>query len=657
MAEARRHVASIIEGGGKPEDYLGKAKVEQIRSFGSRFEEFVKMASPDFKSEGWETGSNDDIDLFFGYKVEDDRMHAVGVRELKDIDLVNAVVGTAEACLNPLHYKDLADCTPLAESVDSGLWHRVRERDEDIVQVDLVNALDESVGAVVIMLQAQPEVCADFPDVPLPEQQRDVRVPWYQQCVTFAPLPNGSVRVHYAFVMVMPAQMQIIMSRLPKFMSARQLGPIFSTWHVNFETFQKEHRALISQRESASMHAPFYALCRAALKQTPSPTTPSSLLSSNAAGSQLVAKTARTAGPKSRPKTGGPRLAAAVKSGAAAINRLSTRNAARRAREAPREREQLRSSLALLKEMLQGVDEELEQGLLNPDDEAAVPLRRECLELAQDVLSDCQYLQIYAGILEVSNRVTAEAHSQILEDVRLLEQAECCRVHAAKLVGTLNDNHEGPGDAAGTVGTSTEGPLGTIRWTKEVAKQASSRPEFWESIGRLQDVVDRMDNELDRISSDGIVIVSESTLREKDEAALQVRTICGDTLAQVLERCEDLRLSASFLEVSDRVCNAGEDTLEENAKLVAAINDCRKQALQLQESIRRDFANKAEKEALAEAAMLRGEEPGFVDTVLPLAQDLTDGFGLWLGYAAGAPEPAAPPKAVLDDPFLVGAKR
>merc|ERR1712232_343598 len=176
-------------------------------------------------------------------------MHTLCIEEFKATDVVQGVVGYSEVSLFPRHTKDIQQCGALSETVDSGLWQHVRQGSDDILQVELVNALDEPLGAVVHMMYAQPDRSPEFPDVFVPESRRPRRARHFKQCVTFSPLPSGAFRVHFALEVLMADAREHI-ERLPAPKMIKVLQPLFSVWPTTFAAFLAEHGEDLRRREA-----------------------------------------------------------------------------------------------------------------------------------------------------------------------------------------------------------------------------------------------------------------------------------------------------------------------------------------------------------------------------------------------------------------------
>merc|ERR1719454_43085 len=127
----------------------------------------VKLSRPDTTQPSWRTGSNVDIGMSFAYNIEGDYMSVLCLKDIIGVDVVNAVVGYAEADLRHKHVKGIQECTAMRSSEDSALWSQLTEIDDHVMQVELVNALDEKLGNIVHMLYSAGDSTSElFPEVP-----------------------------------------------------------------------------------------------------------------------------------------------------------------------------------------------------------------------------------------------------------------------------------------------------------------------------------------------------------------------------------------------------------------------------------------------------------------------------------------------------------
>mmetsp|Transcript_2189 Transcript_2189/g.7328 ORF Transcript_2189/g.7328 Transcript_2189/m.7328 type:complete len:352 (-) Transcript_2189:3-1058(-) len=265
QAEALRHLSNVMNLGRDPLKYIDSDELSCILRAGKRYDQFVCLARPDFGRDGWSTGLVEESKLWFAHRV--DRcarsIHAVLVQDIEGVDAVRAAVGYCAAGLFREHSPDVQSCKVLAESEDSVLWDQVSQSSDDIVQVDLVNALDEPLGAIVLVIRPQPEGSPDFPETRVPASTRRRRSRSDRQCITLTPLPGGSVRMHVAAVSCLgDAQLSLEVERSSTEAMAKLLRPLVAVWPKRFAAFVREHREELVHHEAFSPQAPFFAVCR-----------------------------------------------------------------------------------------------------------------------------------------------------------------------------------------------------------------------------------------------------------------------------------------------------------------------------------------------------------------------------------------------------------
>jgi len=267
QAEALRHLKIIMSRSLDPLKFIDSDQLSHMLRVAKRFDEFVCLARPDFGKEGWCTGIAGESGLWFGYRIDDSKrtLHLVVVQDMHGIDPVRALAGYCSPKLFHQHSSDVQSCTVLAESADSALWNQVRQFSDDVVQVDLVNALDEHLGAIMIMIYPQPDSSPEFPAASIPGPCRKLRSRSNKQCITLTPLPGG-VRMHVAAVTDLgDKKTRLEVERSSVDGMARLLRPFVGVWPKQFETFLRERQADLIHEEAFSPHAPFYAVCRAYL--------------------------------------------------------------------------------------------------------------------------------------------------------------------------------------------------------------------------------------------------------------------------------------------------------------------------------------------------------------------------------------------------------
>mmetsp|Transcript_53073 Transcript_53073/g.119602 ORF Transcript_53073/g.119602 Transcript_53073/m.119602 type:complete len:346 (+) Transcript_53073:66-1103(+) len=265
QAQALRHLSNVMATGRDPLRYVDTDQLSRTIRLGRRFDEFAAMVRPDYGKDGWVTGNDDDNKHWFAYRVDRKSllMHVVLVQDIQDIDPVRALAGYCATELFSKHSHDVQSCKVLAQTADSGFWHQLRDASDDVVQVDLVNALDEPLGAVMAMMRSQPNGSTEFPDVQIPPCSRPSRAQSQKQCMTFSPLPGGSVRMHVAIATPLGDQKTTLeMERMSKAAVTKVIKPLISTWPTRFEAFLQGHREQLVHGEAFSPHAPFFAVCR-----------------------------------------------------------------------------------------------------------------------------------------------------------------------------------------------------------------------------------------------------------------------------------------------------------------------------------------------------------------------------------------------------------
>eukprot|EP00747_Dinoflagellata_sp_TGD_P210146 gnl/TRDRNA2_/TRDRNA2_83462_c0_seq1.p1 gnl/TRDRNA2_/TRDRNA2_83462_c0~~gnl/TRDRNA2_/TRDRNA2_83462_c0_seq1.p1 ORF type:complete len:384 (+),score=81.44 gnl/TRDRNA2_/TRDRNA2_83462_c0_seq1:93-1244(+) len=269
LATAARYLEHMEELGLDPLDYIDQTKLQKVKRFRDRFEAMIKLSRPDTTQPGWRTGENREIGMSFAYSMEEDYMSVLCLKDFKGVDAVNGVVGYLEADLRCKHVKGIQEVNVIKSTEDAALWSQLTEVDDHVMQIEVVNALDESLGTIVHMLySAGSDNNENFPEVPIPPARREVRPKNYLQVIEFEPLqPGDHFRVHYAFKMLMPPTMKTFVTRSPPFIMDRMLRSAFSLWPTDFEKFHVAWRDDVRQRETNSVHAPFYSLCRATLEQ------------------------------------------------------------------------------------------------------------------------------------------------------------------------------------------------------------------------------------------------------------------------------------------------------------------------------------------------------------------------------------------------------
>mmetsp|Transcript_34181 Transcript_34181/g.108647 ORF Transcript_34181/g.108647 Transcript_34181/m.108647 type:complete len:658 (-) Transcript_34181:143-2116(-) len=265
QGEALRRLQGLVASGEDPLRHLEPRELERLRRFEARHGEFVQMVRPDFTVGGWTTCCNDEADVVFAYRSAGEReLQVLSIKDIRGFDAVQAAAGFSEVDLHACHAEGLLESAPLVESADAGLWVQLRETTDELVQVEMVNLLAEPLGAIMHMYYSMPESGSLFPDVAIPEPRKPRQSLNYKQCVTFSPLPQGHVRIHFGFILDMAPRMQLAIQRLPAAQVSILLG---QAWPTTFQTFMEKQRAEITARERTSVHAPFYQACRECLRR------------------------------------------------------------------------------------------------------------------------------------------------------------------------------------------------------------------------------------------------------------------------------------------------------------------------------------------------------------------------------------------------------
>mmetsp|Transcript_16873 Transcript_16873/g.39613 ORF Transcript_16873/g.39613 Transcript_16873/m.39613 type:complete len:326 (+) Transcript_16873:229-1206(+) len=265
QAQAQRHLRRCLDSGVDPMHHVTAEQLGRVVRKGKMVDEFASLVKPDFSQPGWSTGVNSESGLWFGYRVDRKArcMHAVVVHDVQGGDPVRAAAGYCATDLFSKHSPEVQQCTVLAQSADCSLWNQVKEHSDDIVQVDLVNALDDPLGAVMLIIHAEPDGSPDFPFVNIPKPSRSARSQSSKQCMAFAPLGDGSMRMHVGVLAPLPdddtAQAMEGMSREHV---AKVMRPLVVLWPRSFVDFLSEHKADLVHWEAFSVQASFYALCR-----------------------------------------------------------------------------------------------------------------------------------------------------------------------------------------------------------------------------------------------------------------------------------------------------------------------------------------------------------------------------------------------------------
>lgn len=265
QVQALRHLKAVMDCGVDPLKFISSEQLSRTLRTGRRFDDFVRMARPDFSQSSWSTGIVEESGLWFAYQIDHSTqsLQVVLVQDIQEIDPVRAAAGYCATDLFSKHSSDVQACTALAQAPDSALWNQVREFTDDIVQVDFVNALDEPLGAIMLMIHPQPEGSPDFPFACIPGPCRPARSRGSRQCVTFTPLPGGSVRMHVAAWSSLGDEKTLSeIERASKEGLAKLMRPLVTIWPMRFEAFLRAHREELIHWEAFSPQAPFYAVCR-----------------------------------------------------------------------------------------------------------------------------------------------------------------------------------------------------------------------------------------------------------------------------------------------------------------------------------------------------------------------------------------------------------
>jgi len=265
QVQALRHLKAVMDCGVDPLKYITAEQLSRTLRTGRRFDDFMVMARPDFSTGGWSAGVNEESRLWFAYRIDRSSrsLQAVVVQDIQGIDPVRAVAGYCAADFFSKHSDDIQSCTVLANAPDAALWNQVRESTDDIAQVDFVNALDEPLGAIMLMIHPQPDGSPDFPRACIPGPCRPARSRSSRQCITFTPLPRDSVRVHVAATALLcDEKMLQEVERASKEDVAKLLRPLVAVWPMRFDAFLRAHCEELIHWEAFSAQAPFYAVCR-----------------------------------------------------------------------------------------------------------------------------------------------------------------------------------------------------------------------------------------------------------------------------------------------------------------------------------------------------------------------------------------------------------
>jgi len=263
QVQALRHLETLLARSLDPLKYIDSEQLSRMALVGKRFDEFACLALPDFgRQGGWSTGIAEESGLWFAYRVDgsSQSMHVVVVQDMRGISPVRALVGYCASQLFHEHSSDVQSCSVLAHSADSAVWKQVRQSGEDVVQVDLANALDERLGAIMVMAYPQPD---GSPEFAVPGPSGRLRSRPSRQCITLTPLPGGSVRMQVAAMTCLgdrKARLEVEQASVAGM--ARLMRPLVSVWPRSFEAFLRERQEQLVYEEAFSPHAPFYAVCR-----------------------------------------------------------------------------------------------------------------------------------------------------------------------------------------------------------------------------------------------------------------------------------------------------------------------------------------------------------------------------------------------------------
>eukprot|EP00747_Dinoflagellata_sp_TGD_P214378 gnl/TRDRNA2_/TRDRNA2_87244_c0_seq1.p1 gnl/TRDRNA2_/TRDRNA2_87244_c0~~gnl/TRDRNA2_/TRDRNA2_87244_c0_seq1.p1 ORF type:complete len:399 (+),score=59.50 gnl/TRDRNA2_/TRDRNA2_87244_c0_seq1:90-1286(+) len=265
---AARHLANAEASGFDPLDIIDESRVKALWRWTARFQELIGISRPDTTQPGWRKGSNAEIGMSFAYCIIDDHMEALCMKDFNDIDAVNAIVGYSESHFRARHVVGTEEVTVMAQSQDAALWKQLTAFDDHIMQVELVNALDESLGTIVHLITSVTTSSEIFPDIAIPAKTRELRPEDYVQVVEFEPLPaSHSCRARYGFRMQMPERMKAFVGSSNPNLVDKAMRSALSIWPRDFEQFQHDYRYDILCREVSSPHAAFYSLCRASLSR------------------------------------------------------------------------------------------------------------------------------------------------------------------------------------------------------------------------------------------------------------------------------------------------------------------------------------------------------------------------------------------------------
>eukprot|EP00747_Dinoflagellata_sp_TGD_P219572 gnl/TRDRNA2_/TRDRNA2_91667_c0_seq1.p1 gnl/TRDRNA2_/TRDRNA2_91667_c0~~gnl/TRDRNA2_/TRDRNA2_91667_c0_seq1.p1 ORF type:complete len:375 (+),score=61.98 gnl/TRDRNA2_/TRDRNA2_91667_c0_seq1:80-1204(+) len=270
--DACKFLALLKDMSGDPTKFVSRETIDGLQSFKRRFADFKKMLNPDFDRDRWDRGRNDDLDLDFAYRVNGDNLEVLCSRIYVGIDAVNGVVGFSESDFVVEHTRDVLTNTTIRDLADGSLWQQVKELEDNVVQVELVNALDdEELGAICVMFYACPDGSRDYPFVSLPSVGKGkFRRDYFKQHLTFTPVPCRSTpafRLQNAFSIPMPEAIRSSLQHMPHAMRNRVMGPVCSLFPEHFSNFLSSNVDLLKDRELTSVHSPFYALCRARLER------------------------------------------------------------------------------------------------------------------------------------------------------------------------------------------------------------------------------------------------------------------------------------------------------------------------------------------------------------------------------------------------------
>lgn len=249
---------------------LGKASLARVRRIGAHYEanlDMIQWKATDFaiSEVGCKLGQEGGLEEW-GARLQDGYLSMVTSTHYATLDVSTILACRMEKDLEPHLDKEVIHKEILEESdVSDSLWHVLKNSKslgsklDDVSEDFVVDALDESVGAIVMFSRTLDPTTTTYRGLTIPKPQEGFeRTPHYRGLIKLQRDPKGGVRSIFAMQVKLSVSAYRLLSLMPNWVFRRLVRSGAENSTKNFRMIASDPNSVYQERLRTTPRAAFY---------------------------------------------------------------------------------------------------------------------------------------------------------------------------------------------------------------------------------------------------------------------------------------------------------------------------------------------------------------------------------------------------------------